>query len=59
MVGAVEQSSASVEQQQVLWKMAEKAGNETSMEEKEWLFALLLEYQHLFARSANDIGTHW
>ena len=45
MVGAVQQSSAGMEQQEVIWKMAEKAINETNMEEKEHLFALLLENQ--------------
>ena len=56
MVGAVQQSSAGMEQQEALWKMVEKAVNETNMEDKEQLFTLLLEYQDLFARSSDDFG---
>ena len=54
MVGAVQQSSAGMKQQEALWKMIERVGNETNMKEKEQLFTLLLEYQDLFARSSDD-----
>ena len=56
MVGALQQSSAGMKQHEALWKMAEKAGNETNMEEKEQLSALLLEYQDPFARSSDYFG---
>ena len=40
----------------ILWEMVEKSENRLCGEEREQLFALLLEYDHLFATEPEDFG---
>lgn len=53
-IATVEQFS--VPQEEALWEMAAKCGDQLSQEEREQLFMLFLEYHDLFAKSSGDFG---
>ena len=56
VAGVAPTGSVSPDQERLLWQLVEEGGGELTTDEKEQLFALLLQNADLFATSKSDLG---